>query len=403
MAVEFRAIEPDEYSELVRTMGFVYGFDPPEDDHFRHVLPLERTVVGFDGSRMVSTAAAFSLDMTVPGATVRCGGTTIVGVAPTHRRQGLLREMMRSHLDEVLSQEEPIAALWASDSAIYGRFGYGPAAISYDVSVGREHVGFHRLAPEPAPVRVIDSDDAQTPLPPFYDGLRTSTPSFFARSPVWWEHRALADPEARRSGSTAYRFGVVDGDDGLSGYVQYRIKSDWDDGHGAGKVTVKDLFGTTPESWAGLWSFVLNHDLIAESKANHRSGQDPLFDLLAGTRRASAQRFDGLWVRVMDVPRALEARSYSAPVDIVLEVHDPLGDLDGRYRLVASPEGAECQRTDAEASISLDAEDLGAIYLGRSHLRPLSRIGRVQGDVESLASADAAFTWDPQPWCPEVF
>lgn len=403
MTIVFRAIGPDEYPEMVRTMGLAFGFDPPEDDHFRHLLPLERTVVGFDGSAMVSTAAAFSLEMTIPGGTIPCGGTTVVSVAPSHRRQGLLRGMMRAHLDEVLEREEPIAALWASDSAIYGRFGYGQAALSYDVTVQRDHVDFHRLAPQPAPVRIIDAPEAEKLFVPFYEEIRTATPGFYARSPVWWEHRALADPEHRREGATAYRFGVVDGPGGIEGYVQYRIKSDWDDSHGAGKVLVKDLFATTPESWAGLWSYVLNHDLISETMASHRSAQDPLFDLLAGTRRAKAQRFDSLWVRVMDVPRALEARSYSAPIDLVLEVNDLLGDINGRYRLVASADGAECSRTDAEPAITLDAEDLGGIYMGRSRLRTLARVGRLQGDPEPLSTADAGFTWEPQPWCPEVF
>jgi predicted acetyltransferase len=352
---------------------------------------------------MVSTAGAFSLDMTTPGGTARCGGTTIVSVAPTHRRQGLLHGMMRTHLDEVLSQGEPIAALWASDSAIYGRFGFGQAAIDYDISVRRDHVGFHRSAPQLPPVRGIEADEAEKLFPSFYDGIRTTTPGFYARSPVWWEHRTLVDVEKRREGATAYRFGVVDGPDGIAGYVQYRVKSDWDDSHGAGKVMIKDLFGSTPESWAGLWNYVLNHDLMSEITAERRSPQDPLFDLLAGTRRAKAQRFDNLWVRIMDVPRALEARSYSASVDVVLEVHDPMGDIDGRYHLVASPQGAECRRTDVEPSISLDAEDLGGIYMGRSRLRALSRVGRVEGDRASLAAVDAAFTWDPQPWCPEVF
>lgn len=402
MSVEFRAIEPDEFSDLLRTMGLVYGFDPPEDDHLEHVLPLERTVVGFDGATMVSTAGAFSLDMTIPGGTVRCGGTTIVSVAPTHRRQGLLRGMMRTHLDEVLGQEEPIAALWASDSAIYGRFGYGMASVGYNLTVRRDHVEFHRSAPQPAPVRSIDAAEAENLLAPFYDCIRTSTPGFYARSPLWWEHRILADEKHRREGATAYRYGVVDGPDGIDGYLQYRTKSDWDD-HGASTLLVEDLFGSTAESWAGLWHHVLNHDLIAEISADHRSVQDPVFDLLAGTRRARARRSDKLWVRIMDVPRALEARSYSAPIDVVFEVHDPMGDIDGRYHLIGSPEGAECLRTDAEGSISIDAEDLGGIYMGRSRLRALSRIGRLTGDPESLAAADAAFTWDPQPWCPEVF
>ncbi len=403
MAVVFRAIGSDEYPDLIRTMGIAFSFDPPGDDNFRHSLPLERTVIGFDGPTMVSSSAAFSLDMTVPGGTINCGGTTIVSVVPTHRRRGVLNDMMRAHLDEVLSQGEPIAALWASDSAIYGRYGFGQASVHYDVKVRRDHVGFHRLAPGLAPVRLVEADQVGELLMPFYEEVRKSTPGLYARSPVWWEHRALADPEPRRGGATAYRFGVVDGLDGIAGYVQYRAKSDWEDSHGAGTISVKDLFGTTPESWAGLWSYVLNHDLMAEVTAQRRSGQDPLFDFLAGPRRVKAQRLDNLWVRIMDVPRALEGRSYSAPVDVVFEVHDPMGDTDGRYRLEASPQGAECSPTDAAASITLDAEDLGAIYLGRSRLRAMSRSGRVQGDPVSLAAADAAFTWYPQPWCPEVF
>ena len=125
MGVEFRAIQPDEFPNLIRTMGQAFHFDPPDDDHFRHILPFERTFAGFDGQQMVSNISAFPLQMAVPGAVIPCGGTTIVSVAPTHRRQGVLRAMMRRHFDDVLEHEEPIAALWASDSAIYGRFGFG--------------------------------------------------------------------------------------------------------------------------------------------------------------------------------------------------------------------------------------------------------------------------------------
>ena len=103
------------------------------------------------------------------------------------------------------------------------------------------------------------------------------------------------------------------------------------------------------------------------------------------------------------MPRALGTRSYSAPLDTVIEVRDPVGDTNGRYRLTASTEGAECRPTDDDADIGIDAEDLGGIYLGRSRLIELSRLGRVIGDPAVLAAADAAFTWEPQPWCPEVF
>lgn len=403
MPIELRPITRDEFPEMVRVMGLSFGFDPPEDDHFAHILPFDRTVCAFEDGRMVGTAAAFSLAMTVPGAVVPCGGTTVVAVLPSHRRRGVLRRMIRAHLDEIRARGEPIAALWASDSAIYGRFGYGEAAVEATVKVERPHVAFHRSAPDPAPVRIIEREEAARVLPPFHDSIRDQTPGFFRRSTEWWEHRLLADEKSRREGATSFRWGVVDGVDGIAGYLQYRFKSAWEGDHGSGELRIFDLVGTDPESWSGLWTFALNHDLTSTITAYHRSTDDPLFDLLAGTRRVGAKTTDSLWVRIMDVPRALEARSYSAPIEMVLEVHDPMGDTDGRYRLVASPEGAECSPTDEEASITLDAEDLGAIYLGRSRLRALSRSGRVQGDAVSLAAADTAFTWDPQPWCPEVF
>ncbi len=403
MGVEFRVVEPDQFPTLVQTMGLAFHFDPPEDDHFQQILPLERTFAGFDGSEMVSSVSAFSLQMTVPGSVVPCGGTTIVSVAPTHRRQGVMRAMMRRHLDDVREHEEPIAALWASDSAIYGRFGYGMAAMAYRLTVQRDHVEFHRRAPDPAPVRLVDADEARALLIPFYDRISPTTPGFYERPPAWWDHRVLVDEEHRRGGASSYRYAVVDGVEGIEGYIQYRVKSGWADGHGAGEVRVSELFGTTPQSWAGLWSYALHHDLIAEVTAERRSGQDPIFDLLAGVRRAGAHRSDSLWVRVMDVPRALTARSYSAPLDAVIEVRDPIGDCDGRYRLVVSTEGAECERTDAEPTITIDAEDLGGVYLGRSRLQSLSRVGRVGGNETALAAGDAAFNWDPQPWCPEVF
>jgi predicted acetyltransferase len=403
MGVEFRALTPDESPALLRSMGLAFHFDPPEDDHFRHVLEFERTFGGFDGNEMVANVSAFSLQMAVPGGVILCGGTTIVSVAPTHRRRGVMRSMMRRHLDDVLEHEEPIAALWASDSAIYGRFGFGLAAVGYYLKVARDHVAFHRGAPDPAPVRSVDAEEAQALLAPFYDRMYSSNPGFYARSPAWWEHRVLADEKHRRAGGSAYRYAVVDGVDGIDGYAQYRVTSDWTEGHGQGELRVNELFGTSAESWAGLWSYVLHHDLTGVIRADRRSGQDPIFDLLAGFRRVSAKRADTLWVRIMDVPIALQARSYSAPLDVVIEVRDPIGDCDGRYRLFATTDGAECERTDAEPDISIDAEDLGGIYMGRSQLRNLSRTGRVSGDHRILAAADASFAWDPEPWCPEVF
>lgn len=390
---------------MADAMGLAFGFDSEEDatDRLAKTLPFERTRCGFDGDLMVGTSGAFEFEMTVPGGSVSCAGTTMVSVIPTHRRRGILRQMMRSHLDDVLDHGEPIAALWASDSAIYGRFGYGLASINQAIDVKRSKVKFHRNAPEPTPVRMIGVEKAESILPSFFEDLRVDIPGFFHRTDAWWEHRRFSDPETSRDGMTSQRYGVVDGENGIEGYVQFRLKSDWEGGHGAGQVVVRELLGTTPESWVGLWHFVLGHDLVDVISARNRPTWEPLFDLLEGVRRARATRSDALWVRLMDVPAALTARRYSAPIDLVFEVDDPMGDVTGSYWLHGDESGVECVLTEKRGTIRLDLEDLGGCYMGRSRFTELARSGRVSGDHGHLAAADRAFHWDPQPWCPEIF
>jgi len=403
MATVIRAIRPDEFEEMRRTMGLVFGFDPPNgNNRVLRLLPLDRTRCGFDGGRMISTSGAYGLQMTVPGGEVACGGTTAVAVSPSHRRLGVLREMMRAHLDDVKEHEEPIAALWASDSAIYGRFGYGCASLCYDIEVEPEHATLGRLAPQPGRARMIDRPEALVVVPALYDRLRVEVPGFFARTPQWWEDRSFWDSESAGD-KTNLRYAVVDGDDGVTGFASFRTKAHWDEGHGSGRVIIQDLFAATPEAWAGIWSMVANQDLVARVEAGLRPPWDPIFDLLAGTRRALSFRYDALWVRLMDVPHALTARSYSAPVDLVLAIEDPIGDLTGSYLLRADPEGAECAPTTRDPSVLLDLEDLSAAYLGRPRFRQWARAGRLSGTDEALAALDAAFDWHPQPWCPELF
>lgn len=405
MGVRISPVPPERAGELLTAMGGSFGFDPEADDieRFRKVFEWDRIRAAQDGESIVGTVGAFSLDLTVPGATMACGGTTIVSVLPTHRRRGILRMMLDSHLDDVREREEPIAGLWASDSAIYGRFGYGCAAQSARLEIPRDHSRFHRLAPDPAPVRLIDDREARTLLPPHYDRVRREIPGFFARSDRWWENRRFRDEKADRDGATAYRYAVAEMGGDVTGYVQYRFKEDWSQGHGEGEVRVRELVGGDPASWAGLWRFLLDHDLTARVSAPNRSVEDPVVELLEGRRRATMKVTDSLWIRVMDPKAALEGRSYSAPVSTVLALHDPLDASMATWRLELSPEGSEVTRTSEEAAISMDVEDLGACFMGWSRFRSLAGSGRIEGDPDALADLDRAFGWSPIPWCGEVF
>lgn len=310
---------------------------------------------------------------------------------------------MEVHLSSVSDHDEPIAALWASESEIYGRFGFGRASDSIDITISRAAPEFSRHASSDSEVRVIDVDEARRIVPQLHESYRSTQPGMFARSLDWWEARVFSDPANRRGGYTGSRWVVTESAVGVDGYARYRSKPGVRDGHFDGSLRIDEMFAMHPRGWVSLWDYFLNHDMVAEFTALTRSPQDPIFDLLEGPRRAQPIWRDGLWIRVMDVPKALTARSYSSEFAGVIDVQDPMGISGGRFRLEATPEGASCTPTDHDPDITLDIEDLGAVYLGRPGFRRLARAGRLQGTTETLTSADLAFGWDPQPWCPEIF
>jgi predicted acetyltransferase len=393
-------------ADEVETFRFVlarnFGVDPRPDatEAFNRIWERERAFCAWDGDEMVGTSGSFSLQLTVPGGIVKTGGTTMVSVAPTHRRKGILRQMMRAHLEDVADRGEPLAALWASEASIYGRFGFGVAAQAIDLSIPRTFTSLHRLAPVPDAVRLVDEQEARRLIPSIYESVAAWWPGFLARAGVWWDERWFKDPADRRNGATALRFALTPNDDG---YAIYRQKLKFEHGISTGELRVIDVLGTSPESWTGLWSFLLQHDLSATITALHRSPDDPIFDLLETPRRMTSIRNDSIWVRIHDAAAALAGRRYQTEGHLVLEVVDPFFDRTIVVELDGGPEGATCQITDKAPDLVVDLEDLSSCYLGWSRFGLLARAGRVGGDKNSLKLADQMFTWDPQPWCPEVF
>lgn len=402
MTLEVRAVTADNVAEFRQVLGRAFGWEPPpeREANFARIWEPERSFCVFEGDKMVATSGAFSLELTIPGAVVPTGGTTMVSVLPTHRRRGALRLMMEAHLADVRGRDEPLAALWASDSGIYGRFGYGLASQHHNLSIDRHHAGRHRLAPAAAAVSLIDADEARERIPPIYDKLRLNRSGFFRRSETWWAERWFADPVSNRDGATALRFAIANDD---SGYMIYRQKSDWEGGHGAGEVVVIDLMASSPEGWAGLWGLALSHDLVKKVTADRRPPDDPIFDLVAARRRVSGPLGDALWVRPHDLLKALAARRYQVEGKLVLEVSDRFLEHTSVVVVEGGPEGAEARKSKAEPDLALDLEDLGACYMGWSRFRSLAATGRIKGDHATLTKADFMFSWDPQPWCPEIF
>jgi predicted acetyltransferase len=392
-----------EYADATDAIGQYFGNepDPEKTERFSRVLPIDRMHAAWENGRIVGGAGAFPFTMSVPGGMLRCGGTTVVGVAPTHRRRGVLRAMMRAHLDDVHERGEPIAALWASEETIYGRFGYGPAAYAGEVNIPKEYVDF--IAPrEPSgTMRIVERDDALETFPPLWEGLARERPGMFMRSRDWWELRALRDPPERRGGAGPKRFVLLEIDDAPAGYAIYRHKMDWDEGVSSGKVLVIEAIAAEASALAELWRYLLDIDWVASISSWLLPPDHPLFFVLAQTRRMRYRLGDGLWVRPVDVGAALSGRTYPEDGEVVFDVRDSFCPWnEGRWKLA----GGTAERTNADAHLALDVSTLGAAYLGGIRFSQLAQGGGVEElKPGAIERADGIFRHGLHPWCPEIF
>ncbi|MBB3082659.1 GNAT family N-acetyltransferase [Geodermatophilus sabuli] len=409
-AAGLRPATPEEWPAFSRAMLHVFGEDAsgPFVESVPEHAELDRSLGLWDGERVVATAGIYSRELTVPGAVVPCAGVTWVTVSPTHRRRGVLRAIMRRQLTELHEQgREAVAALWASEASIYGRFGYAPATWRGNLSGATQRL---RLRPGvdagAGRVDLVPVEEYRAAAVALYDRVRRFVPGNLARGDVWWD-RALRDEPAQRHGATERRYLLhTDPDGTVSGYAAYRVKDAWTDGgEPDGTLTVEEVRATGTPAYAALWQFLFAIDLVRTVKVPMASDDDPLRHLLADPRALHARPLDALWVRLVDVGRALAARRYTAPINLVLEVRDRSCPWnDGRWALTAGPSGGFCARTDSDPDLVVDVEALAAAYLGGTSLATLQAAGRVtEVSPGAVTQAATSFRWPVSPWCPDEF
>jgi predicted acetyltransferase len=395
--------------------GFLSRFEP------------QRSLAAFDSASPVGVTGIFSFQFSVPGAILPAAGVTLVAVLPSHRRRGVLRSLMQRQLADVRAAGESIAVLWASEAEIYGRYGYGQASWQLAFNIRRGEGGLARSAAAAGGVsglrlRLVEPSDALAELAKVYDDVMPTRPGFFARNEHWWQRR-IQDPEEQRNGAGPLRCVIAEDDSGPRGYALYAGFGRWggDTLLPDGKVEVRELVAADAGASAALWADLLSRDLTTEFHAQLRPVDDPLLSQLADPRRARPQLTDGVWVRLVDVPRALAGRRYACPVDLVIEVRDSeFATNAGRWRLRTGPGAgsgtgagddlaadglaATCEQSTDPADVALDVAQLGAAYLGGVRLGTLALAGLVTelrpGAVRRLS---AAMSWDPAPWCPTIF
>jgi predicted acetyltransferase len=395
--MEMRPATLEEFDDFDRAVLAAFHREVTEEERvaFRRTDEPERSLAWFDDGRIVAGTSIYTRQVTVPGAIVPCAAVTAVGVMPTHRRRGLLTAMMRRQLENIRAAGEPVAALWASEGAIYGRFGYGIAARTAHLTARRPVARLAAAPPVADSLRAGPAADHVEHMRATHERLRGERPGMLDRPGAWWQAR-LYDPESGRKGAQPLQALAVP-----DGYALYAVRADSDEEGPAGEVKIRELVAATPAARALLWDFLLDQDLTRTITWPLAPADEPLWLMLTDPDAVRLVVAASLWVRLVDVAAALSARGYAADPDVVLDLSDAFCPWNvGRYRLA----GGGCEPTDAEPDLALDATALGAAYLGGTLLTELAAAGRVtELRPGAVARASAAFRADVAPWCPEVF
>jgi predicted acetyltransferase len=396
---------PAEYADALGAIEHYFGggWTPEELESFARLLPFDRMHAAFDGTTIVGGAGALPLELSVPGAQVACAGVTVVGVLPTHRRRGILDRMMRAQLADVRDRGDPLAALWASEETIYGRFGYGLASLDVMMKATRVHASIRKDAPgKLGSVRLVGHDEAAKVFPRIYDRVRRRSPGFVSRTAAWWEFRKLNDAPERRRGAGELNRALLEIDGHPAGYALYRVKFAFEGAFNEGYVQVLEAHGDSPEATREIWRYLLGIDWVAEIRCEVLGVDHPLFLLVDRPNRLNWKLLDGLWVRLVDVGAALSARSVTRDGRVTFDVaSDPVfPDNVGTWTL----ENGVAKRSRRRADVRLDVQALASAYLGGFTFAELARAGRVEEVARGgIARADALYRVDVKPWCPEIF
>jgi predicted acetyltransferase len=392
-----RGITEEELESYIRAVEAGFGHHGTDDAvaGWASLTEVPRALAVFDGDEMVATAGAFSLDVTVPGGEqLPAAGVTAVTVRSTHRRRGLLRQMMNQLFDHARDREEPLAVLTASESHIYGRFGYGIASFGESFSVATDRSAFRRHPEVGGRFRLVDEKTVRSTFPAVHDIVRRRTPGDINRTDPWWD-LAAADAEFMREGKKpAFRVLHEDAAGNPDGYAVYRYENKWAEGNPAKKVEVEEVIAADPNVELALWRYLFDLDLVSEVRGSVPQDSPLRWALLEPRRFVVKQVWEGIWVRILDVDAALPARRYPLPGSLVLQVGD-----EGTFRLdVADTGEATCAAVTSEPDLVLGLEELGSMYLGAVRASTLAAAGRVSGTAKSIRVADAIFASERAPY-----
>ncbi|MEU4195584.1 GNAT family N-acetyltransferase [Kribbella sp. NPDC026611] len=415
MTIEIRPITPAEAKEYLRVLPYANGFPqeepepsawyagraawppqvpatPADLDRYAEQLQADwiRPQAAFVDGKIAGGSAIVSVEVTVPGGRqVALGGVTSTAVLPTYRRRGLLRQIMGAMLDDCRERGESLAGLSASEGTIYGRYGFSPATFQHRWEVRRTDVAFRDEFTDTGSLELVDAAEAGSVWQVLHERIRAVRVGEISPLPGRWQGLdALPADGAGRAHHLVHRDAAGE----VDGAAIFRLP--WaTDPADAGELQVEAFEALTQEAYRALWGLLLDFDLTKRVVAARRPVDEPLRWMLTNPRALKLTRTrDNLWLNILDVRRALEARTYAASDVLVLEV------AGGSYRLDAGPEGASCTATSESADLSLGLNELGTLYLGGVGVSELAHAGRVaEHTTRALSRLDALLRPDRAP------
>ncbi|NIK62203.1 GNAT family N-acetyltransferase [Kribbella shirazensis] len=375
------------WEELLELLDMAFS-SPWSDEQYeveRQIWDQDRSIVASEDGQLVGHTAAFPQLLTVPGGQLPTAGVTMVGVRPTHRRRGILRDLMRTQLTDIHEAgQEPLAALTASEPVIYPRFGYGLASDHQEIVVPKASRALRPVAGiDEVRIRYVDVHESLERCAELRNKLALETPGMFQHDERWQQYTIRDNLTTSTTNASKLRCVVAERDGELTGFAHYRTKR-----AEKGYVDVQRVHAVDVASHAALWRYLLEPDLLSQTHCEMLASDDPLLDLLLDPRAPGAITRDGLWLRLVDVGRALASRTYARDIDVVIEVIDDfLPWSAGRWHLTGGPDGAACESVTRDADLTLDVRDLGAVYLGKPSLERLGRAGLVAEHKPGALSA----------------
>ncbi len=398
MTIAIRPIELEELPALLQADARAFGHSgsPTEGSRSWSEGELDRTCVAFEDGGIVGSSRNYSFELTMPGGSlVPAAAVSWVGVLPTHRRRGVLTRLMQALHDDARAHDEPLAMLTASESAIYGRFGYGIGTWRLGLVVERARIQFGPAA-DTGRMRMLTRDDAQSELPALYDRVRPLRAGMVTRPEFWWPQvywEFVADP--KKACFFAVHSDAAGNDDG---YVAYEMTEGWAGGLPSKKLHIWDLQAADGSARAALWRYIFGVDLVDIVEIDTAPIDDPLRWLVRDGRRVRVDYLnDGLWLAVFDCARVLSARTYAIDGVVNFAFVAPDGTRTS-VALDGGPDGAKCTTTSAAPDISCSTATLGACVLGGNRWTELAQAGLVEAsDPSMLLRADAMFLSQPAP------